>query len=191
MINRPSTRHVVPLACICLLTFFLFACDRAPSPASTAVSSAASQPRDPLPVDQERLQTADADNANWMSVGRTYSEQRFSPLKQISASNVGQLQLAWHYDLEAPQRSQQSTPLVIDGVMYVTTAWSKVFAFDAATGELAGCTTLKCPVSGASTRAVILRIAESPHGRAASSSAHSMAGSSRSTRVRGSPHGRH
>jgi quinohemoprotein ethanol dehydrogenase len=90
----------------------------------------------PTAVDQKRLDTADLDSANWMSIGRTYSEQRFSPLKQIAASNVKQLKLAWHYDLDAPQRSQQSTPLVIDGVMYVTTAWSKVFALDATTGAL-------------------------------------------------------
>ena len=69
-----------------------------------------------------------------MSPGRTYDEQRFSPLKKIDAGNVKQLGLAWFYDLDAAHRAQESTPLVIDGVMYVTSAWSKVFALDAKTG---------------------------------------------------------
>ena len=70
-----------------------------------------------------------------MSYGRTYDEQRFSPLKKINAENVSQLKLAWHYDLDTAHRVQEATPLVIDGVMYVTSAWSKVFALDAATGK--------------------------------------------------------
>jgi alcohol dehydrogenase (cytochrome c)/quinohemoprotein ethanol dehydrogenase len=67
--------------------------------------------------------------------GRTYSEQRFSPLQQIDVNNVGELSLAWYYDLDT-HRGQESTPLVIDGVMYFTTAWSKAVALDAATGKL-------------------------------------------------------
>jgi alcohol dehydrogenase (cytochrome c)/quinohemoprotein ethanol dehydrogenase len=86
-------------------------------------------------VDEARLTAADTDSANWMSYGRTYDEQRFSPLKDINATSVAQLGLAWHYDLDAAHRAQESTPLVIDGVMYVTSAWSKVFALDARTGK--------------------------------------------------------
>ena len=70
-----------------------------------------------------------------MTYGRTYSEQRFSPLSEITADNVGQLGLAWFADLET-NRGQEATPLVIDGVMYVSTAWSMVKAFDAKTGAL-------------------------------------------------------
>src|SRR5262249_10939200 len=73
--------------------------------------------------------------AQWLTYGRTYDEQRFSPLKQINASNVGQLKPAWHHDLDAAHRVQESTPLIVDGVMYVTTAWSKVLALDPATGK--------------------------------------------------------
>jgi len=68
-----------------------------------------------------------------MTYGRTYSEQRFSPLKQITDGNVKQLSLAWHYDLDT-RRGQEATPLVMDGVMYFTTAWSKVVSVDAASG---------------------------------------------------------
>jgi quinohemoprotein ethanol dehydrogenase len=85
-------------------------------------------------VDASRLINADQQPGNWMSYGRTYSEQRFSPLKQINDQSVGQLALAWYVDLDT-HRGQEATPIVVDGVMYFTTAWSKVFAVKAATGE--------------------------------------------------------
>jgi PQQ-dependent dehydrogenase (methanol/ethanol family) len=69
-----------------------------------------------------------------MSYGRDYSEQRFSPLKQIGVDNVGQLGLAWYGDFDT-RRGQESTPIVVDGVLYVTTAWSKIYAFDAKSGQ--------------------------------------------------------
>lgn len=85
-------------------------------------------------VDGARIINADQEPGNWMSYGRTYSEQRFSPLKQINDQNVGQLGLAWYVDLDT-RRGQEATPIVVDGVMYFTTAWSKVVAVRAATGE--------------------------------------------------------
>ena len=71
----------------------------------------------------------------WLSYGRDYGEQRFSPLTQISDRNVGELGLAWFADLETA-RGQEATPLMHDGVLYVSTAWSMVKAFDARTGAL-------------------------------------------------------
>jgi quinohemoprotein ethanol dehydrogenase len=88
----------------------------------------------PANVDEARLLHADQEPGNWMSHGRNYSEQRFSPLKQINDQNVGQLGLAWYVDLDI-RRGQEATPIVVDGVMYFSTAWSKVFAVSAATGE--------------------------------------------------------
>ncbi len=70
----------------------------------------------------------------WLSYGRDYAEQRFSPLDQIDTTNVSQLGLAWYADLDTA-RGQEGTPLVIDGVIYHSTAWSKVKAFDAKTGN--------------------------------------------------------
>ncbi len=86
-------------------------------------------------VSDERLRQADSDANNWITYGRTYSEQRYSPLEQITDANVAGLRLAWYYDLDT-NRGQEATPLVVDGVMYTTSAWSKVFALDAATGRL-------------------------------------------------------
>ena len=89
----------------------------------------------PADVDAARLADADRESGNWMTYGRTYTEQRFSPLKQIDERNVGQLGFAWHFDLDT-HRGQEATPIVVDGVMYFTSAWSKAFALNAATGAL-------------------------------------------------------
>jgi len=88
----------------------------------------------PTVVDDAALRAADGDSANWITYGRTYSEQRFSPLKQIDEQSVSKLGLAWSYDLET-LRGVEATPLVKDGVMYTTGPWSVVYAFDAKTGN--------------------------------------------------------
>ncbi len=85
-------------------------------------------------VDDARLLQADSEADNWLSYGRGYSEQRFSPLTDIDAGNVGKLELAWFHDLDT-NRGQEATPIVVDGVMYTSTAWSKVVALDAASGK--------------------------------------------------------
>ena len=85
-------------------------------------------------VDDARLLAAADDGANWMTYGRTYDEQRFSPLSDVNDANVGQLGLEWFSDLDTA-RGQEATPIVVDGVMYITTAWSMVKAYDAATGK--------------------------------------------------------
>ncbi len=71
---------------------------------------------------------------NWVSYGRTPWEQRYSPLAQISSSNVERLGLAWWYDID-DQNVVEATPLVIDGAMYVSGPMGKVYALNAATGE--------------------------------------------------------
>jgi len=78
---------------------------------------------------------ASAPAEEWLTYGRDYGEQRFSPLDAISSENVGELGLAWYADLDTA-RGQEATPLMHDGVLYVSTAWSKVNAYDARTGEL-------------------------------------------------------
>ena len=75
-----------------------------------------------------------AAGGEWGSHGGGDSEQRYSPLTQVTTENVSQLGLAWYADL-AERGGYQSTPLVIDGRLYMTTPWSKVYAFDAKTGK--------------------------------------------------------
>jgi alcohol dehydrogenase (cytochrome c)/quinohemoprotein ethanol dehydrogenase len=86
-------------------------------------------------VDDRMLIDAGANKGEWLSNGRTADEQRFSPLDQITDANVGTLGLAWSHDLDTA-RGQEATPLMHDGKLYVSTAWSKVLAFDAASGKL-------------------------------------------------------
>jgi quinohemoprotein ethanol dehydrogenase len=121
------TRRLYALAA---MSVALAACNQPPPPAAKSPPS----PRPAAAVDDARLLGANGDPGNWMSPGRTLDEQRFSPLQKINVDTVKQLGLAWFFDLDTAHRGQESTPLVIDGVMYVTSAWSKVFALDAKTG---------------------------------------------------------
>ncbi len=106
-----------------------------------AESRGAEQPAitaDPAPrsfadVDAARILNADATPGEWLTYGRTYDEQRHSPLSLINTDNVDQLGVAWTYDL-ATARGVEATPIVVDGTMYVTSAWSVVYALDAETG---------------------------------------------------------
>lgn len=76
-----------------------------------------------------------ADSAEWLVHGGTHEEQRFSRLGGIDAGNVSELGLAWSHAFDT-NRGQEATPIVADGVLYTTTAWSKVYAFDARSGKL-------------------------------------------------------
>ena len=86
----------------------------------------------PAPEPPFTLTITDTD---WATHGRDYNEQRYSPLNQITAENIGQLGLAWYGDLAEKGGSYETTPLVADGRIFVTSPWSKVYAFDAASGE--------------------------------------------------------
>jgi PQQ-dependent dehydrogenase (methanol/ethanol family) len=111
------------------LAALLLAAACAPSDQATAQTT-----RGFAAVDGARIAAADSEPGQWLAVGRDYGEQRFSPLDQIDAETIGELGLAWFVDLDT-NRGQEATPIVIDGVLYVSTAWSKVKAYDAATGE--------------------------------------------------------
>ena len=68
-------------------------------------------------VDDAALRNAGKTGEEWLSYGLTPGETRFSPLKQIDATNVGRLGLAWSYDVGPGGGTQESTPLVSNGVM--------------------------------------------------------------------------
>ena len=78
-------------------------------------------------------------NGNWITTGGNIYNQRYSPLAQINASNVANLKVAWQTHLDgsgaAAKYSQEATPLVYNGVMYVVTGNDDVFAIDATTGQ--------------------------------------------------------
>ena len=78
--------------------------------------------------------TIEQPGSNWLSYGRDYSEQRFSPLDEINRDNVDELDLVWSFDFSTA-RGMEATPLVHNGVLYISTGWSHAYALDAKTGE--------------------------------------------------------
>lgn len=78
---------------------------------------------------------ADNEPQNWLAHGRTYAEQRYSPLTEVNTENASDLGLAWYLDL-GTDRGLEGTPIVVDGVIYVSAAWNIVHAINARTGEL-------------------------------------------------------
>lgn len=85
-------------------------------------------------VDGAFIRANTAKTSDWPSYGLDYAETRFSRLEQINAGNVKDLGLAWSYNLEST-RGVEATPLVVDGIMYVSASWSVVHAIDVRTGK--------------------------------------------------------
>jgi len=86
------------------------------------------------PVTWERLLNAADEPENWLMYSGTLDSQRFSGLDQIHNRNVGELELKWAYQIPQLDRAE-TTPLVVDGVMFITESPSNVVAVDAATGR--------------------------------------------------------
>lgn len=99
---------------------------------SAAASTALAQIADFKPVTEQVL--ANPDPADWLMISRTFDQHRFSPLNQINKGNVGQLRMAWTRGL--PVGSQESTPVVYRGVMYMNVPGGSVQAVDATNGDL-------------------------------------------------------
>ena len=85
-------------------------------------------------IDTQRIVAADEAPGDWLSYGRDYGEQRFSPLTQVNKKTIKDLELAWSFDMYT-NRGLEASPIVVDGIMYMTGSWSVVFAVDAVTGE--------------------------------------------------------
>ncbi len=115
---RPSAPHALVFPGLTTLFFAALLC-----PAGSAQE-----------IDATRLANADASPGEWLTHGRTYDEQRYSPLARIDEDTVSRLGLAWSYDT-GRNRGHEATPLVANGVMYLTTSWSGVQAVDLRTGE--------------------------------------------------------
>ena len=104
---------------LCLVLTFILGC--------VAVNAAAD-------ITDARMHDANKDNANWLLHGRDYTNQRFSPLSQINNHNVKKLVPRWIYQTGI-SATFQTTPLVADGVMYLSTPFSNVVAVDAKNGR--------------------------------------------------------
>lgn len=86
------------------------------------------------PITADRLNAAHVDQANWLTHGRDYSNQRFSPLGQINTGTVKKLVPKWIYQTGIAA-TFQTTPLVADGIMYLSAPFSHVIAIDATSGR--------------------------------------------------------
>jgi quinohemoprotein ethanol dehydrogenase len=87
------------------------------------------------PVNDAHILAANENPEDWLSYGRNYQEDRFSPLDQINKSNIDSLGLAWSINL-GTTRGIEATPIVVDGIMYFTGPWSIVYAIDARKGKI-------------------------------------------------------
>jgi alcohol dehydrogenase (cytochrome c) len=85
-------------------------------------------------VPYERLVHSDSEPQNWLMYGGNYGSQRFSGLKQITPENAKDLRVAWVYQMRGGG-AMESSPLIVDGIMYVTEPPSNVTALDARTGK--------------------------------------------------------
>ena len=85
-------------------------------------------------IDDQALRAAESATSNWITHGRTYGEQRYSPLDEIDDDNIGRLHLDWTFETGLT-RGHEATPIVVDGVLYFTGSWSNVFAVDGRTGK--------------------------------------------------------
>ncbi len=85
------------------------------------------------PVTQAMLNRADRDSRNFLHTNGDYRQQRFYPNAQINTRNVSRLRPAWIFQTEVKE-SMETSPIVVNGVMYVTTSFSHVYALDAKTG---------------------------------------------------------
>ncbi|SHH20485.1 quinohemoprotein ethanol dehydrogenase [Hydrocarboniphaga daqingensis] len=117
----------------CLL-LTMVACKPSPDKSAAASTAPAAAASPAASVDAARIIAADKEPGSWMSTGRTYSEQRYSPLTKVNHENVGKLGLAWSYRLDV-DRATEGTPIVVDGIMFVTHAYSIVSALDPVTGK--------------------------------------------------------
>jgi quinohemoprotein ethanol dehydrogenase len=129
---RKQRLHTLSRVLAFTLLAVLSACHRKGPPLPTAIAAQTSLPAKAADINAERLAAALPDE--WLTPGRDAGGTYYSPLKDIDAGNVGKLGFAWDYRL-GTNRGQESTPLVIDGVMYATSNFGRVYALDAATGR--------------------------------------------------------
>ena len=124
------------IAILVAVLIYFFTMDTDPQQAQPAIEPEITQvvPTIGL-IDDARINNAASEPGNWLAHGRTYEELRFSPLTQINRENVAELGHAWYRDM-GTNRAQEATPIVVDGIMFFTSAWSRVFAMKATTGEI-------------------------------------------------------
>jgi quinohemoprotein ethanol dehydrogenase len=100
-----------------------------------ALAASAVRAQETHRVDDAALKNAAANADEWLTYGHDYAETHYSALKQIDASNVGRLGLAWYFNTASETGSEEAVPIVSNGTMYVTVTWGILYAIDARTGQ--------------------------------------------------------
>lgn len=130
MIRTFNRKHHIAILLLASSALAISACKQTNDNVTTEEKASALSLSD---IDGEFLKTG-GDGSTWATYNFNYKEQRFSPLDKINKDNVKDMGIAWYVDMP-DQRGHEATPLMVDGVIYVTGAWSKVFAYDALTGD--------------------------------------------------------
>src|SRR5947207_2421257 len=115
---------------------FVFAtiCSASAQEVKQDVGTQTTKPANVTPVSQAMLDKAAGDSANFLHTNGDYNQQRFHQAKQINTGNVKKLHVAWVFQTDV-RESMETSPIVVNGVMFVTTSFSHVYALDAKTGE--------------------------------------------------------
>ena len=125
----PSRKRIHLALIILVLTCTLIQCTKKPEAGTEAHIKMAT-----AIIDDDYLANADNTPENWVTYGKNYYEDRFSSLDEINSETVSRLGLAWTIDL-GTTRGIEATPLVVDGVMFLTGPWSNVYAINVRTGK--------------------------------------------------------
>jgi alcohol dehydrogenase (cytochrome c) len=102
--------------------------------AALLTSVAAAEVPKQINVTQDQLNRAAGDSRNWLHTQGSYTQTRYYPGAQINTQNVAKLRPAFVFQTEVTE-SMETAPIVVNGVMYLTTSFNHVYAADAATGK--------------------------------------------------------
>ena len=116
------------------ITSLVAACGDADAPQTSVTPQVGDASASVAAVDTQRIMNAAQEPEMWLSYGGSYDETRHSSLASINGDTIQDLGVDWVYEMDKP-RGAEATPIVVDGVMYVTGSWSVVYAIDARTGK--------------------------------------------------------
>ena len=97
------------------------------------------------PVTPATILDSDANPANWLTYSGSYDGQRFSRLSQVTPANAADVSISWIHQFQGGESIQESSPIIVDGIMFLTESPNVVHALDAATGEVAWSYTHRIP----------------------------------------------
>ena len=127
--------RTVTLASAFVMSFAFVGADRAWSQEVEQAATTTARKAPATTVTQDMLSAAGSDSKNFLHTNGNYDQTRYHPADQINTSNVSKLRPAWIFQTEVKE-SMETSPIIVDGVMYVTTSFSHVYALDAKTGEM-------------------------------------------------------